>query len=571
MKDLFKIEEYFDDKELIKILIKKRVREAKKKHDDHFFRNISSKAKSPFLLKEKDIFSWFPPRSQWIRLRKEERVALRENTLKINSIQLERTVWIEIRKCKRLGLQYPLWLNKLLSKTEEIRIAAIDKSSIYNLAKPKIRLELKKENTYRPISVFNLEDSIIIGQIARYLSNCLDRLFSDSSHAFRTGIQKDKVFNHHKAVQDIIDFKNEFGGPLYVAECDIKKFFDCVNHKIITEEFLSITEEAKQILNIEIDQRAVHFFHSYLNAYSFYDDVKMKEKEILAGNHISNGTIPWVSDSDLLEVNSNPLTERIGIPQGGAISCLIANIMLNQTDRAVKANADENTSYCRFCDDMILMHTDNTKCNSLLNIYQESLKKLKLISHKPQDFAEYGKAFWDDDVKSKLPYKWAAVSHDSKAQSKKNVPWLSFVGYQVRYDGVVRVRKKSIIKELKKQVSETDLVIKAVREAIIPNRSRKSIKFRLQQRLISMSVGRIRYGSTQSSMCWCAGFKVLKKNPFITNQIRRLDRNREKQIKRLKRYLDKVETPTRKPGVKRGFKPLKFYGHNYSYHKQFVK
>jgi len=567
MKDKLKIEEYFDDKELIKILIKKRVLAAKIGHDNHFFRNISSKAKSPHLLKEMVIFSFFPPRCQWIRLKKEEREALRENTLEINSIQLERTVWREIKKCQRLGLQYPLWLNKLLDKTEEIRKAVIDEGAYYNFAKSKIRPELKKGNTYRPISVFILKDSIIIGQIARYLSNCLDPLFSDSSYAFRTGIQKDKVFNHHKAVEDIIEFKNNVGKHLYVAECDIKKFFDCVNHKIIAEEFRSITEEAKQKLNVEIDQRAVHFFHLYLNAYSFYEDVKMKEKEILAANYISNGTIPWVSDSDLREVNSDPLTERIGVPQGGAISCLIANIMLNQTDRVLNAKADKNTFYCRFCDDMILMHTNKAKCKSLLKIYEKSLKKLKLISHKPQDFAEYGKAFWDEKVKSKLPYKWAAISHGSKAQSKKNVPWLSFVGYQVRYDGVVRVRKKSIITELKKQVSVTDMVIKAVRKAIRPNRSRKAIKLRLQQRLISMSVGRIRFGSTQSSMCWCAGFKVLKNNPFITNQIRRLDRNREKQIKRLERYLEKVKTPTRKSRVK----PLKFFGHNYSYHKQFIK
>ncbi len=60
-------------------------------------------------------------------------------------------------------------------------------------------------------------------------------------------------------------------------------------------------------------------------------------------------------------------------------------------------------------------------------------------------------------------------------------------------------------------------------------------------------------------MCWCAGFKVLKSHPNLTNQIRKLDRNREKQIKRLEIYLKEVKTPIRI--AKKEVKPLKYYGH----------
>ena len=54
----------------------------------------------------------------------------------------------------------------------------------------------------------------------------------------------------------------------------------------------------------------------------------------------------------------------------------------------------------------------------------------------------------------------------------------------------------------------------------------------------------------------------------MTNQIRQLDRNREKQIRRLKLYLKGIMTPVKK--AKKEVTPLKYYGHNYSYHKQFV-
>ena len=427
-------------------------------------------------------------------------------------------------------------------------------------------LKDKNENTYRPISVFKLNDLIITGQIARYLSNCFDPLFSDSSYAFRTGIQKGKVFNHHKAIEDIIEFKNKAKQPLFVSECDIKKFYDCVNHTKILQEFISITKEAKTKLSIEIDNRAVYFFNSYLDAFSFNENVLKEEKKLLSKVGILNGTIPWVKDSELLDVNSNPNTDRIGVPQGGAISCLIANILLTHVDRIVTANPDGKTFYARFCDDMVLMYTEKEKCESLLEIYQTALKEAKLISHKPLPFGEYGKEFWDENLKSKLPYKWA-INYNTKEHSKKNVPWLSFVGYQIRYDGVVRVRNKSIKKELKKQVSETDKIINVVRK--VPRINRMAIKFRLQQRLISMSVSRFKFDSSKISMCWCAGFKVLKSNPNLANQIRRLDRNREKQIRRLELYLKGVKTPVRK--AKKEVTPLKYYGHNYSYHKQFVK
>lgn len=568
MRDRLEIKGYFSDKELIKILCHKRAIVAKKGHDDHFFRNISQKAISPHKYLDKEIFSFFPPRSKWIRLTKREREIRGTNSVEINAIQLERAIWREIKKCKRLRINQPNWLKNLLDFTEKIREDFFNESRNFKISTPRTIPVLKdiKEKTYRPLSVFKLTDLIITGQVARYLSNCFDPLFSDSSYAFRTGIQKGKVFNHHKAIEDIIEFKRKVGKPLFVSECDIKKFYDCVNHTTAVEKFEAIIKEAKAKLGIEIDKRAVYFFNSYLAAFSFNEDIRKKEKELLSKVDFVSGTIPWVKDSELLEVNSNPTTDRIGVPQGGAISCLIANILLNDVDRIVNANSDDNTFYGRFCDDMILMHTEKEKCESLLKTYQTSLKEVKLISHKPLPFKEYGKAFWDEKLKSKLPYKWA-INFGTEEHSKKNVPWLSFVGYQIRYDGVVRVRNKSIKKELKKQVSETDKIIYVVKKT--PRINGMAIKFRLQQRLISMSVGRFKFGSSKISMCWCAGFKVLKSNPNLTNQIRRLDRNREKQIKRFDLFLKHVKTPSIK--AKKRVKPLKYYGHNYSYHKQFLQ
>jgi hypothetical protein len=159
MKDRLEIKGYFSDKELIKILCHKRAIAAKKGHDDHFFRNISPKAISPQKYLDKEIFSFFPPRSKWIRLSKREREIRGSNTVETNSVQLERTIWREIKKCEMLGIVQPSWLKKLLDFTEKIREDVFDESRNFKISTPKTIPVIKdiKEKTYRPLSIFKIE------------------------------------------------------------------------------------------------------------------------------------------------------------------------------------------------------------------------------------------------------------------------------------------------------------------------------------------------------------------------------------------------------------------------------
>ena len=59
-----------------------------------------------------------------------------------------------------------------------------------------------------------------------------DDYFQDSSYAFRS--QKNdnnKILSHHDCIIDILKFRNKhIDKELYVAECDMKKFYDTVNH-----------------------------------------------------------------------------------------------------------------------------------------------------------------------------------------------------------------------------------------------------------------------------------------------------------------------------------------------------
>jgi retron-type reverse transcriptase len=568
MTDKANLEDFFSDKEIIKILCRKRAVAAKKGHDDHYYRNMSRYANSPHKYNSKELFTFFPSRSKWIRLDRNERQIRNTNSLEINAIQLERTIWREIKRKAKVSRNTEGWLNKLDLFIKDIQECVLNGSKNYRLNQPKIipLLKDKKENSFRPLSVYELKDLIIISQVAKYLTYHFDPLFDSSSYAFRSGRNQSKAYSHHKAIEDILEFKKKMDCPIYVSECDIQKFFDCVNHNVIREKFNEMTFEAKEKLDVTIDKRAIHFFYSYLDSFSFNGTIEKNERQILAKHGIKNGNIPWVKIEELEKVGSNPISERIGIPQGGAISCLIANIILNYVDKVVKSESNENTFYGRFCDDMVLMHTNLETCKSLLETYQSALKNVKLISHIPQKLTAYGVGFWDKKVKSKLPYKWDKNS-TTDTKSIESVPWVAFVGYQLRYDSIVRVRPGSIAKELKKQVSEVDKVIKIIRKSKKTLINKKAISFRVHQRLISMAIGRFQFGRKKSSMCWCSGFKLLKPNINIDSQIKNLDRNRDKQLSRLKTYLNKVKTPRRK--LSRKVRPLKYYGTNFSYHKQF--
>ncbi|WP_269058229.1 reverse transcriptase domain-containing protein, partial [Streptococcus pneumoniae] len=70
---------------------------------------------------------------------------------------------------------------------------------------------------------------------------------------------------------------------------------------------------------------------------------------------IKNGEFSWIDNKTLSSHYSDISNERIGVPQGGALSGLIANIYLNKADLSI---IGKKVLYQRFCDDMIIV-SDN--------------------------------------------------------------------------------------------------------------------------------------------------------------------------------------------------------------------
>ncbi|MFC2100965.1 hypothetical protein ACFLRZ_03955 [Bacteroidota bacterium] len=147
-------------------------------------------------------------------------------------------------------------------------------------------------------------------------------------------------------------------------------------------------------------------------------------------------------------------------------------------------------------------------------------------------------------------------------------PWIGFVGYEINYLGDIRIRKKSLEKELKKQKS----VIKEIESAIkVSMRKPKGTATESAiNRLIAMSVGRIgldNFEEVSTDLCWKNGFKELTINKHSIRQIKQLDRNRSKQYYK---FLKTVKEPEFEP-VEQEERQIIKYNKPFSYYYQILE
>lgn len=520
------------------------------------------------------IYSMFPPRKKWCRIG-EGRVSL--DSTKRN----EKRLYYTYVKAKRQNSTEE-WYLKLSMYAENIVKMVLNPGQL--LSKPEIFVVEKKcveENIIcRPVCSFPLNVKIALSLINRYLTSLFDTQFYSCSYAFRKPNKERGQFQHLNAVKTIQEYrKRHLKQSLFVAECDMQKFYDTIDHDIIKARFNILLGKVKREGRINTrDCRCIKkWFYNYVDCFSFYDDVyRLNFTDIdhpiwrtIKNRKNRKCCIEWIPCGKTNPGNFQKRKFRMGVPQGGALSGIIANIIMHFVDKVViDVIGKKDILYIRFCDDMILIGPNKEDVKKVFDTYFNVVKHFKLYPHPPKDIQLKKMAeFWEG--KTRGPYEWNEKGRDI-------FPWITFVGFDCNWEGNLRIRKSSLKKEIKKQFDVTKDMLKYYQNsANTPRYCSGTILNSLHSRLTGMAVGRIGlrdYKNNENIHSWMSAFSILDENSWSKDQLKSLDRHRCRMIFLAQKQFIKLNCPsyTKNTDGKRGGYigvPYSYYGQCFYYKK----
>ena len=237
---------------------------------------------------------------------------------------------------------------------------------------PVRRVEIPKEEKgkVRKLGIPTVVDRMVQQAIAQELTPLYEVQFSDSSFGFRPGRG---TYNALKRCQELAD-----EGYVYVVSMDLAAYFDTVNHSKLIE-VLSRTIK---------DGRVISLIHKFLNAGVMED----------GGFH----------------------STAEGVPQGGPLSPLLGNVMLNELDKELERRGHK---FVRYADDCMIF------CKSRKSAERTMKNMIPYIT---------GKLFL------KVNLEKTTVAHISK------VKYLGYGFYRYKGKCRLRVHPKSIARMQKK-------------------------------------------------------------------------------------------------------------------------
>ena len=164
---------------------------------------------------------------------------------------------------------------------------------------PVRRVEIPKpDGGIRLLGIPTVLDRMIQQAIAQELNKIYEPTFSNNSYGFRPKRQA------RMAISKAKEYINE--GNRWVVDMDLEKFFDKVNHDILMERLLRKIK----------DRRVLRLIRKYLESGIMIEGLKVSSEE--------------------------------GTPQGGPLSPLLSNIMLDEVDKELEHRGHK---FCRFADD----------------------------------------------------------------------------------------------------------------------------------------------------------------------------------------------------------------------------
>ena len=328
--------------------------------------------------------------------------------------------------------------------------------------------------------------------------------------------RRDWEVNHQLAVKHLKEHQARFAaGSLFVAECDIRKFFDSISHEVVRRRWDEVG----------FDKRAGEVLEAYLAVYAV--GAVAQERDPPEERDADGGMAGTTSCAP-------PDGVRRGLPQGGSFSTVLANLVLAEADDAVAKADDGRLFYARYCDDVVFVHPDEAACWRAMDAYAAALDGLDLPMHPVAPFVyrpEDGRATDYYSLKSKGPFRWRAAGRGEA----NCAPWVSFLGSQVRYDGETRIRKESVERHICALGREAATGVREIEGGAFGDcgvgasgpDSAAAWFARFRNHLIAKGVGYVTAKVKDCGMCWAGAFQRVTACDDTKKQMRRLDRVRE--------------------------------------------
>ncbi|HSR35367.1 MAG TPA: group II intron reverse transcriptase/maturase [Anaerolineae bacterium] len=178
----------------------------------------------------------------------------------------------------------------------------------------------------RRLGIPTVVDRLVQQAILQVLEGTVDPTFSESSYGFRRGRKA------HQAVKQAAEYVAEGRGV--VVDIDLEKYFDRVNHDML------MARMARRVS----DKRLLRIVRRFLEAGMMWDGICVERHE--------------------------------GTPQGGPLSPLLANLLLDDLDKELERRGHR---FCRYADDCnIYVRTQKAGERVMVSVIRFLEEKLRL-------------------------------------------------------------------------------------------------------------------------------------------------------------------------------------------------
>ena len=238
---------------------------------------------------------------------------------------------------------------------------------------PVLRVEIpKKSGGVRKLGIPTVIDRTIEQAIVQVIEPYFDPLFSEYSYGFR------RRRSCEQAIRQLLEYFNE--GATWIVDIDLEKFFD----------------------NVPQDK-----LMSYVGRVIHDGDTESLIRKYLKAGVMNKG--------EYEETN-------LGTPQGGNLSPLLSNIMLNELDKELEKRG---LRFTRYADDCVIVVGSEASAKRVMASITEWIERklgLKVNATKTQvtrpPKAKYlGFSFWYDTKEGK----WKARPHESSVQEFRRI------------------------------------------------------------------------------------------------------------------------------------------------------